>query len=144
MHMFWSIVWPSSGRWRTEDILQKHQEKMHKYKIVRFKMYGIKPILKYKIQIDYSYAFVGFSSISNHLQYTVMDYLTKRGKVCSLHLQELKRRQAVENPCREVLYFVSVENPATQRTSVCKDTGHCCTLQESVRTQDIAGQCNTL
>jgi len=107
-------------------------------------MYGIKPILKYKIQIDYSYAFVGFSSISNHLQCTVMDYLTKRGKVCSLHLQELKRRQAVENPCREVLYFVSVENPATQRTSVCKDTGHSCKQQQSVMTQDTAAHSNSL
>jgi len=87
----------------------------------------------------------------------VTDYITKREKVCSLHLQELKRRQAVENPCWEVLNFVSVENPATKRTegckdkitimptaTVCKDTGHCCTHQQSVRPKDTAAHTNSL
>ena len=97
---------------------------MHKYKLMSFKIYGMKRISKYKIQIHFSYAFVGFNSIWNHLQCMGTDYLTKRGKVCNLHLQELERGQAVENTRREVLYLVSVENPATKRTAVCKDTGH--------------------
>ena len=88
------------------------------------------------MQIHFSYSFVGFTSISNDPQCMVTNCLTKRGTVYGLHLQELKRRQAMENPCREVLYFVSVENPATQRTAVCKDTGHSCTQLQSVRTKD--------
>ena len=52
MYMFQPHLWPSSGRDLTKGIFQKLQEPMHKYKIViRFKMYDLKCILKWEIQI---------------------------------------------------------------------------------------------
>ena len=42
MFMFRLHLWPHSGTSLIKDTLQKHQEQMHKYKIVRFKMYGLK------------------------------------------------------------------------------------------------------
>jgi len=50
--MFQPHLWPSSGRDLTKGILQKLKEPIHKYKIViRFKMYGLKYILKWEIQV---------------------------------------------------------------------------------------------
>lgn len=49
--MFRPVSWSSSVRFNAKDISQKLHEPMHKCEILSFKMYSIKYMLKYKMQI---------------------------------------------------------------------------------------------
>ena len=48
---FGHLLWPSSGRHYTKDRFQRYENPVHRRKIVSFKLYGLKYMLKYKIQI---------------------------------------------------------------------------------------------
>jgi hypothetical protein len=47
MYLFRPHLWPYSEKSLIKNILQKPQEPLHKCKIVGFKLYGLKYMLKY-------------------------------------------------------------------------------------------------
>lgn len=48
-HTLWLQLWPSSEMCHTKDILEKCKEPVHRCKILSFKVFGTKYMLKYEI-----------------------------------------------------------------------------------------------